>query len=240
MIIRNVLVATAIGAIAFILEGCDSTLHTNAKDCKIADIYPMLQVNGRVGYSKSALDDAGIRLCARHAARMETYQGLDACSKPDEVFPGGHLPDIMVGDSQAMLLVKCPSSEYPNDHNLQRIICSMDLSFDANNGEEHQVPTVRFDSDRAAANCVINATIQANGTAPIVPHDAVNSDRNPFQSSWDDMGDLAGYSDGISQDSLYGASPLPFDPANPLNPAVQRARAGKAAEKAILPATRSP
>mmetsp|Transcript_3966 Transcript_3966/g.9281 ORF Transcript_3966/g.9281 Transcript_3966/m.9281 type:complete len:177 (-) Transcript_3966:174-704(-) len=136
-----------------LLEGCGPT-----PSCKIADVYPKLQVNGRTGLSRLQLAHAGVWLCARHSAKRETYKGAEACSEPEEVFTNGELPDILAGDVQALLLVRCPSLTYPGGQIMQRVTCSRDYYFAEPDGPLEQELSIHFDGNRKADNCRCNST----------------------------------------------------------------------------------
>eukprot|EP00416_Gambierdiscus_australes_P023113 CAMPEP_0171071616 /NCGR_PEP_ID=MMETSP0766_2-20121228/10419_1 /TAXON_ID=439317 /ORGANISM="Gambierdiscus australes, Strain CAWD 149" /LENGTH=185 /DNA_ID=CAMNT_0011528165 /DNA_START=142 /DNA_END=700 /DNA_ORIENTATION=+ len=144
-----------------LLEGCGPT-----PSCKIADVYPKLQVNGRTGLSRLQLAHAGVWLCARHSAKRETYKGAEACSEPEEVFTNGELPDILAGDVQALLLVRCPSLTYPGGQIMQRVTCSRDYYFAEPDGPLEQELSIHFDGNRKADNA---AATPQDGRSRIKP-----------------------------------------------------------------------
>merc|ERR1719253_586127 len=107
--------ATLLPAAAFLLQGCGTQ-----RACKISDIYSLIQVDGRTGLTQIELEKSGVRLCARHLKKEETYAD-DACVQPEQVFLNGDLPTPVNGDTNALLLAWTPNKEQ------QRVTCSDDF-----------------------------------------------------------------------------------------------------------------
>lgn len=138
-------------AFALGLQGCG-----NRRACKISDIYGMIQVDGRTGLSKSELDKAGVKLCARHMRREETYRD-GACNPPEMVFNNDELPTTAQGDVNALLLISCPSTTYPKGKELQRVTCSDDYIGEAADGTIQKELHLRFDNYDESSNCMLSA-----------------------------------------------------------------------------------
>jgi hypothetical protein len=140
---------------AFTLQGCETK-----KGCKIDDVYGLIQVEGRTGWTRSQLEKVGIKLCARHLKKEETYEN-DACMETGEVFADGELPTTANGDVNALLLVRCPSSAYPKGKELQRVTCSDDFMGEDEDGDIEQALHIRFDNYERASNCKLadNVTV---------------------------------------------------------------------------------
>mmetsp|Transcript_103084 Transcript_103084/g.274072 ORF Transcript_103084/g.274072 Transcript_103084/m.274072 type:complete len:250 (-) Transcript_103084:60-809(-) len=144
--------AAAWAVLPLALQGCGK-----GPGCKIQDVYAQLQVNGRTGFNQDQLKGVGVWLCARHSGKQETYRGEEACSKPEEVFADGELPDIMVGDVREMLLVRCPSSTYPGTGEIkQRVTCGKDYYFDDPDGPMKEELAIYFDTGRKSMNCQVD------------------------------------------------------------------------------------
>lgn len=137
-----------------LLQGC-----VKQRGCKIDSIYPHLQVNGKKGLSRNQLMQSGVHLCARNIAKKETYMKKDMCSKPEDLFPDGVLPEIGASDLQMLLLVKCPSSIYPKGYDMQRVTCSHDIVFDENGEWVRKELVLFFDTTHTAENCIVNESI---------------------------------------------------------------------------------
>jgi len=144
---------TALCAIALLLVGCGKP-----RACRIADVYGLLQVDGQKGLSERDLSAKGVRLCARHLGKKDSYKGADLCSHPDEIFPSGELLDVGSGDSQAFLLVRCPSVNYPRARDMQRVTCgsSNSDSFFYDDSEEDKM-MLFFDGAKDPVNCETQA-----------------------------------------------------------------------------------
>lgn len=169
------------------LQGC--AFIDKDEPCRIDAVYGLIRVNGKTGLTKEQLDQAKVKLCARHTGATETYEGEGACSTPEKVFPDGTLPDIMTGDSQALLLIVCPTNTYPSNKDIQRVICNrnvtggLSLHFDdystsadcrspeaAENAAAATVPAVTAPKDGASAGAKAAAVAQPAGTvAPVDP-----------------------------------------------------------------------
>lgn len=169
-------VAALSSVAALLLQGCGPT----QKACKISDIYGLIQVDGRTGLSKTELARAGVQLCARHLRKEETYSA-GACTEPEQVFAGGELPTPSNGDSNALLLVRCPSSAYPKGKELQRVTCSDDFMGEMEDGTIEKAVHLRFDNYEIAANCLLAANTTLEMDAPdeqpqttILAHDGQN------------------------------------------------------------------
>jgi len=156
------LVAALLPVTACFLQGCGTR-----RACKINDIYELIQVDGRTGLTKKELERAGVKLCARHLRKEETYSG-DACTEPDKVFSGGDLPTPANGDPSALLLVRCPSTSYPKGKELQRVTCSDDYIGDIDDsGYMMKALHLRFDNYERASNCLLGITsADVNATMP--------------------------------------------------------------------------
>merc|ERR1719502_1199674 len=148
------LASTALLALASVLlQGCGEK-----RACKISDIYGLIQVDGRTGLTKHELERAGVKLCARHLRKEETYLD-DACVGPEQVFSDGELPTAANGDSNALLLVRCPSSAYPKGKELQRVTCSDDFMGEFDDGTIQKALHLRFDNYERAANCLLGSNM---------------------------------------------------------------------------------
>jgi len=150
------LLAALLPVVAVLLQGCG-----NRRACKIGDIYALIQVDGRTGLTKHELEKAGVKLCARHLRKEETYAD-DACVDPEHVFVDGELPTPANGDSNALLLVRCPSTAYPKGKELQRVTCSDDYMGEMDDGTVEKALHLRFDNYERAANCLLggNTTME--------------------------------------------------------------------------------
>lgn len=246
-IIGRWFVATLIlAASALLLQGCS---HAKTS-CTIADIYPLIMVDGKTNLTKSQLEEAGITLCARHTARQETYQGEGACSKPEKVFLDGELPDIMTGDSQALLLVRCPTASYSNGKDMQRVLCTKDYASDddasSNSNismwEDERELSIRFDDTRVSANCETSAKM-AKEQAEEAREDMMTSTDAPAMLPGPSDGGDAGPGGGVDQvvqnsgpeqfpksmffDMMGMSGPLP----DPAEQAAARARRRRSHEK---------
>mmetsp|Transcript_38726 Transcript_38726/g.121007 ORF Transcript_38726/g.121007 Transcript_38726/m.121007 type:complete len:240 (+) Transcript_38726:86-805(+) len=144
--------ALACALLASLLQGCNKE-----PGCRIQDVYEQLLVNDKRGFTREQLERAGVWLCARHSARPETYKGKECCSRPEEVFHDGEIPDMMVGDSQALLLLRCPSTTYPGTGEIkQRITCAKDFYFDDPDGPMKEELALHFDAERRPASCSVD------------------------------------------------------------------------------------
>mmetsp|Transcript_79222 Transcript_79222/g.144524 ORF Transcript_79222/g.144524 Transcript_79222/m.144524 type:complete len:305 (-) Transcript_79222:107-1021(-) len=137
-------------ACALGLQGCG-----NRRACKISDIYGMIQVDGRTGLSKGELEKAGVKLCARHMRREETYRD-GACNPPEMVFNNDELPTSAQGDVNALLLISCPSTSYPKGKELQRVTCNDDYIGEAADGTVQKELHLRFDNYDQSSNCMLS------------------------------------------------------------------------------------
>jgi hypothetical protein len=155
------LVALFLPLLAAFLQGCGTR-----RSCNIEDIYGLIQVDGRTGLSRSQIERAGVKLCARHLRKEETYLN-DACVEPERVFMDGELPTPSNGDSNALLLVRCPSTAYPKGKELQRVTCSDDFMGELDDGTIEKALHLRFDNYERAANCLlgINETLEIDSNA---------------------------------------------------------------------------
>jgi len=143
-------------ACVLLLQGCLELVSPGG--CNIKDVYGLIDVDGKTGFTKNELAKKGIALCARHMARKETYKGEHACSEPDEVFPDGFLPNLLSGDLQALLLVRCPTGESLPNNNMQRITCSSDYWTD----EDEDRYVFYFDGGRRPVSCSMDSHRKAN------------------------------------------------------------------------------
>jgi hypothetical protein len=146
----------SVAAAILTLQGCDSR-----KGCKIDDVYQLIQVDGRTGLGKAQLEKAGVKLCARHLKKEETYEN-DACMEPGEVFANGELPTTANGDVNALLLVRCPSTAYPKGKELQRVTCSDDFMGEDEDGDIEKALHIRFDNYERASNCLLADNISVD------------------------------------------------------------------------------
>jgi len=153
-------------ALALTLKGCK-----RVDSCLIEDVYSKIRVNGESGHSKAWLQEHDVTLCARHLGRLETYKDKHACSSVKDVFPDGHLPDVLYGDSEALLLVRCPTASYPKAQVMQRVTCSTDIVFDPPDGPITRRLALHFDGADKASNCQL-----------AVPDDAVATSTNHTNS----------------------------------------------------------
>lgn len=155
--LRAVMIAKLMLAVALLLQGCSPR-----RACNIDDIYSLIQVDGRTGLTKHELEKAGVKLCARHLRKEETYAN-DACVEPNQVFTEGILPTPANGDSNALLLVRCPSTAYPKGKELQRVTCSDDYMGEAQDGTVLKALHLRFDNYERASNCLLSFNTTLDG-----------------------------------------------------------------------------
>lgn len=148
---RGALLVIVAAALSMALQGC-----ANHRGCKISDVYGMIQVDGRTGLTKTELEKAGVRLCARHMRKEETYRD-GACGPPEMVFANDELPTSAQGDVNALLLISCPSNSYPKGKELQRVTCSDDYVGEGADGTIQKELHLHFDNYDQSANCLLSA-----------------------------------------------------------------------------------
>lgn len=144
------------------LQGCwlPAALRPVDTSCDLGGVYALVRLNGRAGMNKSALHKAGVRFCARHLLRPETYAN-GGCMEPQALFPEGRLPSYNHADQHALLLVTCRDGAFASDgSDVQRITCSDDVVGEDDYGELRKEPRLHFNNDDST-DCRTGGTPEA-------------------------------------------------------------------------------